>query len=57
MNMNEWTVYSWPESQLCMDCINSSEEILAESAKRCIINCKENDGVNCPFFSEMEKNK
>lgn len=52
--MNKWTVYSWPDSQICMSCNNSDKEILPESAKRCLINCNDNDGINCPLFSEME---
>lgn len=52
-------IYTWPDSQICTDCINgvllNSEEelvIYGSSAYRCKIACEDNDGINCPENKE-----
>lgn len=52
--MKKVIVYQWPMSQLCMDCKNSSEEILDNSAKICEVACSDSDGVSCPEFEELD---
>ena len=51
--MIQVTIYEWPTSQKCMECkhrefINS--DVFCNSHYACMVNCTENDGVNCPKF-------
>ena len=55
--MKNVTLYTWPDSQCCLDCSHSvglidnqdgSDQIEnIEMASLCLINCQSNDGVNC----------
>jgi len=59
--MNEKvTMYSWPESQMCMECKNG-EFIMSDkfdnSDYLCMVACDENDGIVCPKYEDMEKDE
>jgi hypothetical protein len=51
-------LYSWPESQKCMDCKNSEfvmSDTLVNSNYLCMANCPANDGSHCPEFDEKQQ--
>lgn len=53
--MEQFTYYQWPFSQICLDCVNKTEEILDGSAALCSVNCEDNNGCNCPCFEQAEE--
>lgn len=54
-------LYTWPTSQICLECIHGKLAVIGipfsssqEMSYVCMENCGDNDGVNC---SKQEKEK
>lgn len=54
--MQKATIYDWPVSQICTECIhgtfNPAEGTTAQYI--CNASCAENDGINCPCLETYE---
>ncbi len=44
--------YEWPASQICLECVNKTSDVLEDSAALCGINCSSNNGTTCPMFEQ-----
>ena len=60
-DMDIYVTYSWPQSQLCLECTHSEYIIPnhqsvqpGDVVVRCKINCTKSDGVKCPMFELID---
>lgn len=57
--MYKVTIYSWPTSQKCLECVNG-EFFQSETNSlgvMCFKAVEDFDGVNCKFFESKEEDK
>jgi len=57
--MRKVTLFSWPDSQKCMECVHGKfvglEDSELGSDYVCWEACEENNGINCPAFEAKDK--